>query len=94
MSDEVRVEEIQEDAAVAEAPVAEAAEVPAEEPVAEKVAAEAPAAEKELSFDEMLEETLKTIYNGEKVSGTVVSITGTEVSVDLVSPPVNCHIVR
>ncbi len=83
MSDEVRVEEIQEDAAVAEAPVAEAAEVPAEEPVAEKVAAEAPAAEKELSFDEMLEETLKTIYNGEKVSGTVVSITGTEVSVDL-----------
>ena len=83
MSDEVRVEEIQEEAAVAEAPVAEAAEVPAEEPVAEKVAAEAPAAEKELSFDEMLEETLKTIYNGEKVSGTVVSITGTEVSVDL-----------
>ena len=82
MSDEVRVEEIQEEAAVAEAPVAEAA-VPAEEPVAEKVAAEAPAAEKELSFDEMLEETLKTIYNGEKVSGTVVSITGTEVSVDL-----------
>ena len=83
MSDEVRVEEIQEEAAVAEAPVAEAAEVPAEEPVAEKVAAEAPSAEKELSFDEMLEETLKTIYNGEKVSGTVVSITGTEVSVDL-----------
>ena len=31
----------------------------------------------------MLEETLKNIYNGEKVSGTVVSITGTEVSVDL-----------
>ena len=79
MSDEIRVEEIQEEAAVAEAPVVEAAEVPAAEPVA----AEAPAAEKELSFDEMLEETLKTIYNGEKVSGTVVSITGTEVSVDL-----------
>ena len=79
MSDEVRVEEIQEEAAAAEAPVVEAAEVQAAEPVA----AEAPAAEKELSFDEMLEETLKTIYNGEKVSGTVVSITGTEVSVDL-----------
>ena len=63
MSDEIRVEEIQEEAAAAEA--------------------EAPAVEKELSFDEMLEETLKTIYNGEKVSGTVVSITGTEVSVDL-----------
>ena len=79
MSDEIRVEEIQEEAAAAEAPVVEAAEVQAAEPVA----AEAPAAEKELSFDEMLEETLKTIYNGEKVSGTVVSITGTEVSVDL-----------
>ena len=79
MSDEIRVEEIQEEAAAAEAPVVEAAEVQAAEPVA----VEAPAAEKELSFDEMLEETLKTIYNGEKVSGTVVSITGTEVSVDL-----------
>ena len=64
MSDEIRVEEIQEEAAAAEAPVVEAAEVQAAEPVA----AEAPAAEKELSFDEMLEETLKTIYNGEEVS--------------------------
>ena len=82
MSDEIRVEEIQEEAAAAETPVAEAAEAPVAEQAAEAVA-EAPAAEKELSFDEMLEETLKTIYNGEKVSGTVVSITGTEVSVDL-----------
>ncbi|MCR5137942.1 MAG: bifunctional 4-hydroxy-3-methylbut-2-enyl diphosphate reductase/30S ribosomal protein S1 [Oscillospiraceae bacterium] len=85
MSDEIRVEEVQE-----EAPVAEAVETVAEaaaEAVAEAVEAApevaAPAEEKELSFDEMLEETLKTIYNGEKVSGTVVSITGTEVSVDL-----------
>ena len=39
--------------------------------------------EKEQSFDEMLEETLKPIYNGDKVSGTVVAITGTEVSIDL-----------
>ncbi|MGI5977113.1 MAG: bifunctional 4-hydroxy-3-methylbut-2-enyl diphosphate reductase/30S ribosomal protein S1 [Candidatus Limivicinus sp.] len=39
--------------------------------------------EKEKSFDEMLEETLKTIYNGDKVTGTVVAITGTEISVDL-----------
>ena len=82
MSDEIRVEEIQEEAAAAETPVVEAAEAPVAEQAAEAVA-EAPAAEKELSFDEMLEETLKTIYNGEKVSGTVVSITGTEVSVDL-----------
>ena len=40
-------------------------------------------AEKEQSFDEMLEETLKPIYNGDKVSGVVVAITGTEVSIDL-----------
>ena len=39
--------------------------------------------EKEPTFDEMLEETLKPIYNGDKVSGTVVAITGTEISVDL-----------
>ncbi len=80
MSDEIRVEEIQEELPVAEAPAAEAAEV---SETVEAVAAEIPAAEKELSSDEMLEETLKTIYNGEKVVGTVVSITGTEVSVDL-----------
>ena len=86
MSDEIRVEEIQEETAAVEAPAVEAFEVPAETaevPVVEAPVAEAPATEKELSFDEMLEETLKTIYNGEKVSGTVVSITGTEVSVDL-----------
>ncbi len=41
------------------------------------------AVEKEMSFDEMLEETLKTIYNGDKVTGVVVAITGTEISVDL-----------
>lgn len=39
--------------------------------------------EGEKSFDEMLEETLKTIYNGDKVTGTVVAITNTEISVDL-----------
>lgn len=39
--------------------------------------------ENEKSFDEMLEETLKTIYNGDKVTGIVVAITGTEISVDL-----------
>ena len=96
MSDEIRVEEVQEEvseaAAAVETEVAEAAEavVEATEEAAEAVAEAAEEAteaaadeEKELSFDEMLEETLKTIYNGEKVSGTVVSITGTEVSVDL-----------
>ena len=44
---------------------------------------EQPQVEKEMSFDEMLEESLKPIYNGDKVSGTVVAITGTEISVDL-----------
>ena len=38
---------------------------------------------KELSFDEMLEESLKPIYNGEKVTGTVMAINGNEVSIDL-----------
>jgi len=39
---------------------------------------------KELSFDEMLEESLKTtIYNGDTVTGTVVAITNTEINVDL-----------
>ncbi|MBQ3211550.1 MAG: bifunctional 4-hydroxy-3-methylbut-2-enyl diphosphate reductase/30S ribosomal protein S1 [Oscillospiraceae bacterium] len=49
----------------------------------EETKVEEPVIEKELSFDEMLEETLKTIYNGDKVSGLVVAITGTEISVDL-----------
>ena len=39
--------------------------------------------ENEKSFDELLEETLKTIYKGDKVTGTVVASTGTEISVDL-----------
>ena len=43
----------------------------------------AAAEEKEMSFDEMLEESIKTIYNGDKVTGVVVAITGTEISVDL-----------
>lgn len=39
--------------------------------------------EKEKSFDEMLEESLKAIYNGDTVTGTVVAITPTEINVDL-----------
>ena len=41
----------------------------------------AAAEEKELSFDEMLEESIKTIYNGDKVTGCVIAITG--ISVDI-----------
>ncbi len=49
----------------------------------DEIKVEESAVEKEMSFDEMLEETLKTIYNGDKVTGLVVAITGTEISVDL-----------
>jgi 4-hydroxy-3-methylbut-2-enyl diphosphate reductase len=51
--------------------------------MSDEIKIEESAVEKEMSFDEMLEETLKPIYNGDKVSGTVVAITGTEISVDL-----------
>ena len=37
----------------------------------------------EQTFDDMLEDSLKPIYNGERVSGTVAAISGTEVTVDL-----------
>ncbi len=51
--------------------------------MSDEIKIEESAVEKEMSFDEMLEETLKPIYNGDKVSGVVVAITGTEISVDL-----------
>ena len=51
--------------------------------MSDEIKVEESAVEKEMSFDEMLEETLKTIYNGDKVTGVVVAITGTEISVDL-----------
>lgn len=79
MSDEIMIQENPEAAHVEEAPV-QAVEQPAEE-AAPAVEAEAAPAEK--SFDEMLEDSLKTIYNGDKVSGVVVAITPTEVSIDL-----------
>lgn len=45
----------------------------------------APAAvpEAEMSFDQMLEDSIKTIYNGDTVTGIVAAITPTEISVDL-----------
>ena len=51
--------------------------------MSDEIKVEESTVEKEQSFDEMLEETLKTIYNGDKVTGLVVAITGTEISVDL-----------
>ena len=45
--------------------------------------AEEPVVEKELSFEEMLENSIKTISNGEKVTGTITGITPTEIQIDL-----------
>jgi len=61
-------------------------EIRVEEFVAEEVAAtaaEEAAPEAEKSFDELLEDSIRTIYNGDTVSGYVVAITTTEVTVDL-----------
>ena len=44
---------------------------------------EAAASEPEKSFEELLEDSIKTIYNGETVKGIVAAITPTEVTVDL-----------
>ena len=74
--DELKVEET---IAVEEATEVTAAEEKA--PEAAAPATETPA--EEVSFDAMLEESLKSIYNGEKVTGVVTGISGTEVTVDL-----------
>ena len=70
------------------APVAEETVPVAEEPapVAEAAPVEEPAPvedESALTFDQLLERNLKTLHNGDKVTGIVQSISNTEVSVDL-----------
>ena len=76
-----------EEVAVTEEPVAveeEPATVEAtaeEASVADEVAA--PAEKKEMSFDELLEESIKTIYNGDTVTGVVAAIGTTEITLDL-----------
>lgn len=52
-------------------------EITAEEKVEET------ANETEMTFDQMLEESIKTIYNGDTVIGVVDAITATEISLDL-----------
>lgn len=97
MSDEIKVQEttaeevaatVAEEVTPVEAePAVEAVAEPAveaAEPAAETTAE--PAAEKpdsEKTFDELLEDSIRTIYNGDTVSGYVVAITPTEVTVDL-----------
>jgi len=71
MCDEVKIEE----------PVM--AETTAEAETAAEAVVEAPAAEAEQSFEEMLEQSIKTLYTGDRVKGIVAAITPTEVSVDL-----------
>lgn len=58
-------------------------EIKAEEAAAENNEVKAPEAEAEKTFDQMLEDSIKTIYNGDTVTGIVAAITPTEISVDL-----------
>ena len=78
MSDEIKVEQTTAEEVAATA-AEETAHVEAE-PAAENAAGK-PDSEK--TFDELLEDSIRTIYNGDTISGYVVSITPTEVTVDL-----------
>ena len=93
MSDEIRTEETQEtmEAAEAVAETAESAVETEETPAAEAPAEEAPETPaapaapggKEESFEELLDQSIKTLNTGEKVTGIVTAITNTEVEVDV-----------
>lgn len=85
---------VEGDAVVEETPVE--AQPAAEEPVVQKAPAEeksaaqesaaepAPAAESgEMTFDQLLEDSIKTIYNGDTVIGVVAAIGPTEITLDL-----------
>ena len=50
---------------------------------AEEAVVDAPVEEGEESFAELLEQSIKTLYTGQKVSGVVTGITPTEIYVDL-----------
>jgi 4-hydroxy-3-methylbut-2-enyl diphosphate reductase len=58
-------------------------EIKTEETTAEQETKEEKVPAEEMSFDQMLEESIKTIYNGDTVTGIVAAITPTEISVDL-----------
>ena len=70
MSDEIMTQEITAEE-VAATVAEEATPVVPEKPDSEK------------TFDELLEDSIRTIYNGDTVTGYVVAITTTEVTVDL-----------
>lgn len=70
------------EAPVEAAPAEETA--PEEAPAAEEeAAAEAPANAGEMTFDQMLKESIKTIHNGDTVTGVVAGVGATEISIDL-----------
>ncbi|MCC8079401.1 MAG: bifunctional 4-hydroxy-3-methylbut-2-enyl diphosphate reductase/30S ribosomal protein S1 [Oscillospiraceae bacterium] len=94
--EEVTAPPAEETAAPAEKPECAAPEAAVEpeaeeqsaaaEPAAQEVAGEnagGAAADGEESFAALLEDSLKTIYNGDTVKGVVAAITPTEISVDL-----------
>lgn len=58
-------------------------EIKIEETTAGGTIKENTAPEAEMSFDQMLEDSIKTIYNGDTVTGIIDAITPTEISVDL-----------
>lgn len=60
--------------------VQEEVNVPQEETAVSQDESKTPETE---SFEEMLEKSIKTLHTGEKVTGIVAAITGTEVTVDL-----------
>ena len=91
MNEELEI--LVEESAPAEEPVAEAAEEAAEAiavEVAQDAAAEeapacenAPVEEGEKTFDQLLEDSIKTISNGDTVTGIVVGLNATDVILDL-----------
>jgi (E)-4-hydroxy-3-methyl-but-2-enyl pyrophosphate reductase len=90
MIDEIKIDEIpaEEAIATAEAENAVVEQTEAETSVSNEAAentgeAAAEAPEAEMTFDQLLEDSIKTIYNGDTVSGVVAAITPTEISVDL-----------
>ncbi len=91
---EILKEEPVVEAPAAEEPPVEETPAPVEEPPAAEETApveEAPAAEEapapaesaEKSFDQMLEDSIRTIHNGDTVTGTVAAIGSTEITIDL-----------
>ena len=95
MCDEKNVTELENEIITAEGAAVEpemepvqTTEVEEENTVDAAVAADEPAdaaeeVEVEKSFEEMLEDSIKTISNGDTVTGIVAAITATEISVDL-----------